>query len=340
MNSSNYKIDHTATHFIFLLVFAWFLFVARVLFAQPEILINNLEDALQEDLLSGLESDTTMADTVLINPEKGGGPYLGIVFGREMDFEKAQKLHYPYTYGAYINEIDKDGPADLAGLQKDDIITRFGNNKIWYNDHFIRTMENYHAGDVVSVILYRDEKIMKTNVTLGSVSEDKYVELDKPDFTAEFNILDKKKNPVIEGSQSGILSWDLIFYAPDNMELYDDFLNTQFGYPSLLEGKRVNDKNYSGLNMNGFHLKPGEQDGSINWGVFWASNNWNRQKPIAYNSEDFTRNMTHSINYWGITLDKQVTIFNHFVLFAGILAGRLTSGLDFYQTDPLDSWNG
>ncbi|MDO9548941.1 MAG: PDZ domain-containing protein [Candidatus Marinimicrobia bacterium] len=334
MNITNYKIKRATTNFIFLLILAWFLFVTRVLFAQPEILTGNMGKALQEELLSGINPDTIRIDT-----EKVIKPYLGIVFGRDLDFEKAMDLHYPYTYGAYINEIDKGGPADRAGLQEGDIITRFGNDKIRYNEHFIRIVENYNAGDIVPVILFREENIMKTSITLDAAPEQKYVELDEPDFTMELNFPTKKKPHLVESSQAGIIAWDFIFYAPDNLELYDDFLSTQLGYSSLLEGRRMNDKNYSGLNMNGFHLKPGEQDGSINWGIFWASNNWNRQKPITYNSEDFTRNMVHSINYWGLTLDKQITIFNHVLLSAGVLAGRLTSGLEFYQTESLDSWN-
>ena len=338
MNSTNYKINRVSTNFIFLLILAWFLFVARVLSAQPRVLTNDTGKALQEELLSGINPDTTSVDTLLIETEKSGKPYLGIVFSRDLDFEKAADLHYPNTYGAYINEIDADGPADLAGLQEGDIITRFGNDKIRYNDHFIRIVENYRPGDIVTVILFRDEKIMKTNITLDAAPEQKYVELDEPDFTKELNFPTKKKYHLVENNQDGILAWDFIFYAPDNMELYDDFLSSQLGYSSLLEGKQVNDKNYSGLNMNGFHLRPGDQDGSINWGIFWANNKWNRQKPITYNSKDFTRNMVHSINYWGLTLDRQITIFNHVLLSAGVLAGRLTSGLDFYQTEPLDSW--
>jgi len=339
MNSAKYKINRISNHFIFLLIFAWFLFVARVLVAQPEILTDKMEKALQEELSSGLYPDTASVDTILIETEKSGKPYLGIVFGRDLDFEKAMDLHYPNTYGAYINEIETDGPAERAGLEEGDIITRFGNDKIRYNDHFIRIVENYQVGDVVPVILFRDGKFMKTRITLDSAPEQKYVELDEPDFTREINFPEKKTTHMVEDNQDGIFAWDFIFYAPDNQELYNDFLNTQLGYSTLLEGRRINDKNYSGLNMNGFHIRPGEQDGSINWGIFWASNNWNRQKPITYNSEDFTRNMVHSINYWGLTLDKQITLFDHVRLSAGVLAGRLTSGLEFYQTEPLDSWD-
>lgn len=339
MNGANYKINRISNHFLLLLILAWFLFIARVLVAQPEVLTEKMEKALREELSSGMFPDTASVDTILIEPEKGGKPYLGIVFTRDLDFEKATDLHYPHTYGAYINEIDSNGPAEKAGLEEGDIITRFGNDKIRYNDHFIRVVENYKVGDSVPVILFRDGKFMKTSITLAAAPKEKYVELDEPNFTQEINFPKKQRIHLIEDSQDGIIAWDFIFYVPDIADLYDGFLGAELGYSPILEERRVNDKNYSGLNMNGFHLCPGEQDGSINWGVFWASNTWNRQKPITYNSTDFTRNMDHSINYWGLTLDKQITLFDHILLSAGVLAGRLTSGLAFYQTSPLDSWD-
>ena len=339
MSYTNYKRNRLSNNFVLLVVFVWFLFVARVLFAQPEILIDNLENALQGELLYRTGVDTVGIDTVLIEPKNGEKPYLGIVLGRDLNFEKARDLQYPYNYGAYVDELDEGGPADLAGLKEGDIITKFGRDKIRYNDHFINIVEKYSSGDAIPVIIFRDEKIMKTMIVPGSAPEEKYIKLDETDFTAEINFPPKKKCSIVKDRQSGIFSWDFIFYSPDNLDLYDEFLGTQLGYPALPVKRRINDKNYSGLDITGFHIKPGDQDGSIAWGFFWAGNNWNRQKQISYKSQDITRNMVHSINYWGFTLDKQIIIFNHILLSAGVLTGRLTSGLDFYQTEPLDSWN-
>ena len=336
MNKSECKMKHISSQFIILLVFAWFLFVARVLFAQPEILLENLNESLQSELVA--EPDSSATDTILINNSGDNRPYLGIVFGRDLDFETAGELHYPYSYGAYIDGIDEDGPADRAGLRSGDIITRFGNNKILYNDQFVRTVANYHPGDKIPVIIYRDQKIMKTTVTLEALKAEQHIELDEPDYTVELNFPSKKKTHLISGSGVGVMSWDFIFYAPDNTELYDNFLNTALGYSTLLDERQINNKNYSGLNMNGFYLKPGDQDRSVDMGFFWANNHWNRQKPVVYENTEYNRRMTYSVDYWGITLDKQVTIFNHVILSGGVLAGMLSSSLDFYQGDPIESW--
>ena len=336
MNGSEYKEKQIGAQFVILLIFAWFLLVARVLFAQSEVISDTRQDSLFKDFTS--DTDSLYVDTILIDVNSGSKPYLGIVFGRDLDFEKAEELHYPYTYGAYIDDVEDDSPADIAGLTEGDIITRFGKEKIRYNDQLARAVSGYRPGDTVPVILFRDQKIMKTMVTLGSVQEKMEVEFKEQDFSKEVTFHGKKKSSLVNDSDNGLLSWDFIFYAPDNTEFYDEFLTTTLGYESLLKNRNLNDKTYTGLNMTGFYLRPGDQDKDIGVGFFWASNNWNRQKQVIYNGSNFSRTMTYGMDYWGVTLDKQISLFNRLILTGGVLAGTLTSRINIAQEEPLNSW--
>jgi len=335
MSGSNSKIHRTNTQIFYIIICAWFLFIVRILSAQTVPAEQAQPAILAEEITP---TDSTRADTIAIFPTVSQKPYLGIVFGRDLDFEKAEKLHYPYNYGAYIDKIEPGGPADKAGLKEGDIITRFDEEKIWYNDYLVRTLENYPPEATVPVVLYRDGKAMKTTITLDDAPKPVEIKISEPEEPSRIDYSSPKKTGIIKSSDCGIFSWDFIFYVPDNLEFYDQFLQTQLGYPSVIDNRQVNDKTYSGLNMTGFHFRPGDSDGALNWGIFWANNNWNRHKQISYGGADHTSYLIHSINYWGITLDRQITVFRRLYLTAGVLAGSLTNGLAIHQSEPLTQW--
>lgn len=335
MSGSNSKIQRPNTPIIYIIICSWLLFVIRILSAQT-LPAGEVQSATLSDEISA--TDTTRTDTLVILPTTGQKPYLGIVFGRDLDFERAEKVHFPYNYGACIDNIEPGRPADKAGLKEGDIITRFGKEKIWYNDYLVRTVESYQPGTDVPVVLYRDGKAMTTTITLDSAPESVEIKIGESEESTKTGYSGSKKTRIIKRSDAGIFSWDFSYFVPDNLAFYTQFLQAQLGYPAVTDNRQINDKTYTGLNMTGFHFRPDNDDGDLSWGIFWANNSWNRHKPISYGGSDQTSYLIHSMNYWGITLDRQITVFRRLYLTAGVLAGSLTSSLAIHQTEPLTQW--
>ena len=100
--------------------------------------------------------------------EKGSfsRPVLGIRW-TEITSRMARAYQLPTDSGVYIMEISRGGPADLAGLQVDDIIVRIGDYTIAENGSFYNCLFKYSPGDTVEVEVYRGSTTKTFTVTLG-----------------------------------------------------------------------------------------------------------------------------------------------------------------------------
>jgi hypothetical protein len=326
-------IQRSIEYFVIVMIISWFLFISRIMFAQT---ITDGEQAPEMELYWHSPEDTLAADTLSIESGLHAKPYVGILFGWDMDFEKAQNMHYPYNYGAYVEEVKPGGPAEIAGIKESDIITRVGNDKVQDNDQFMQLIENFEVGEAVPVVLFRNNKIIKTNVVLAAMPESGPAIEEEKKAEPEIHI-ETKMGRHYTSYGKGILAWDLAFYAPDNRDLFN--LLEGFGYPSLLEGKTVNDQTYQGLKFNGFQIVPGDNDDAVQVGFSWAAGNLDRHRLITEGGQTFQRNINYSISYWGITLDTRAMFFNRLVLSGGILAGFLETELALYQNNGDVSWN-
>lgn len=70
------------------------------------------------------------------------------------------------SYGAQVDDIIKDSPADKAGIQKDDIIVSINNEVVSNSSDVTSKILNYNVGDKITVGLIRDNKTMNFEVTL------------------------------------------------------------------------------------------------------------------------------------------------------------------------------
>lgn len=94
--------------------------------------------------------------------------YLGI-FYQSITPELAKEYNLPVTEGAYIytenrnNAVIKDGPADKAGLEDEDIIIAVNNTKIGHSGSVSTLIGEYAVGDTVQLTILRDgeEKTLK-----------------------------------------------------------------------------------------------------------------------------------------------------------------------------------
>jgi serine protease Do len=86
--------------------------------------------------------------------EAGNRAFLGVVT------EKTEK-------GAKINSVEKESAAEKAGLKKEDIITKVGDNKIEGSDDLYEAIGKYKPEEKVSITYLRDGKQATANATLG-----------------------------------------------------------------------------------------------------------------------------------------------------------------------------
>jgi 2-alkenal reductase len=93
-------------------------------------------------------------------------PYLGLQI-QPITPNIARMYNLPVEYGAYITAIGPGSPADQAGLQTGDIVTRLGETTLDDSNSYINVLFRYQPGDSVAIAFVRNGSQMETQVTLG-----------------------------------------------------------------------------------------------------------------------------------------------------------------------------
>ena len=72
------------------------------------------------------------------------------------------------AYGAYVNDVTKDSPADKAGIKKGDVITKIDGEQVDAATSLITSIRNHKVGDKVMLTILRDGKEQEVEVELAS----------------------------------------------------------------------------------------------------------------------------------------------------------------------------
>ena len=107
-----------------------------------------------------------VAQELLENGYVTGRPYLGISYLAVTDAQTAQQLGVN-SYGVYIMEVVKGGPAEQAGLKAGDRIVSIDGTEIASKDDLGTLMQKHAAGDTLSITVARDGQMQTVSVTLG-----------------------------------------------------------------------------------------------------------------------------------------------------------------------------
>lgn len=95
-------------------------------------------------------------------------PYLGV---RYKMITRDLALLNEVPEGAYIQEVIADSPADKGGVEVEDIITKIDNVKISEKDGGLaKIIAGKKIGDKVSVEVWRNEKTLQLDITVGQTS--------------------------------------------------------------------------------------------------------------------------------------------------------------------------
>lgn len=130
------------------------------------ILRGNGGGAVVEGLGFAVPSNTiqAVADSII---EKGyvARPYLGVRW-QWIDPGLSYRYGLPVEYGVYVAEVLSGSPADMAGLQEGDIITRIGEVDLDDDHPFTNALYRYSPGETISLLVQRGNKQVDLQVVL------------------------------------------------------------------------------------------------------------------------------------------------------------------------------
>ena len=128
---------------------------------------NGLGSDVAEGLGFAIPSNTVeaVADQII---KKGyfSRPYLGVTY-QWITPNIAEMYALQVQWGAYITQIDQGSPAQKAGLQRGDIITRIGDTTLDNGHPYINALYKHAPGETISLVVARDQKTVEIQVTLG-----------------------------------------------------------------------------------------------------------------------------------------------------------------------------
>lgn len=107
-----------------------------------------------------------------------GHGWLGVVT-QSVDYEMADAFDLGVKYGAIINKVVDDSPADEAGIKEGDVIVRLNGNRITDSEDLVESLSETESGEKVNLTVIRDgDKVQLTATLDDSQDQDVFIHLD------------------------------------------------------------------------------------------------------------------------------------------------------------------
>ncbi len=90
---------------------------------------------------------------------------------QEMTKDLAESFGLPKQQGALISSVEKDGPADKAGLLPSDIVLKFNSSPVTSSVDLVRQVGGTKPGSKVTLQVWRNKSIKDVVVTVGETPE-------------------------------------------------------------------------------------------------------------------------------------------------------------------------
>ena len=114
----------------------------------------------------GLAAMALLLSAAFAKSSKSESAWLG-VYTQSVDRDMAEAFDLETSWGAVVNEVIDDSPADDAGLRDDDVIIEFNNQKITDSEDLVDAIQDANPGDRVRVVVVRDGDKEAFTVELG-----------------------------------------------------------------------------------------------------------------------------------------------------------------------------
>lgn len=94
-------------------------------------------------------------------------PWVGIVYGGEVDPQTAQLYNLGTDHGVIVRQVEPSSPAARAGIQPGDIITAVNSDRIDSWNDFVRDVVTKRIGETVTLTVVRDGATRQVRVVLA-----------------------------------------------------------------------------------------------------------------------------------------------------------------------------
>lgn len=94
-------------------------------------------------------------------------PWVGVVYGGEVDPQTAQAYNLGTDHGVVVRQVEPSSPAAHAGVQPGDIITAVNDDRIGNWNDFVRDVVTKKIGDTVTLSIVRDHSSRRIPVLLA-----------------------------------------------------------------------------------------------------------------------------------------------------------------------------
>ena len=86
----------------------------------------------------------------------------------EVDGDRAAELGIQEAYGVEVSSVQQDSPADQGGLEREDILLRYADEKVIGVEHFVRLVRETPVGREVKLAVLRAGSEIDVTVTIGT----------------------------------------------------------------------------------------------------------------------------------------------------------------------------
>ena len=118
-------------------------------------------------------SSTTSIVNQLIENKTVKRPYIGIS-GSAIDSNTAKRYNLPE--GVYVESVEKDSPAEKAGIAQKDIITKIEGKEVKSVNELNKIKYTYNIGDTVTLTIFRNNEEIEVKVTLTEMPQEDELE--------------------------------------------------------------------------------------------------------------------------------------------------------------------
>jgi len=250
--------------------------------------------------------------------EADDAAYFGLYL-EDLSFPKAQSLNYKGTIGVLITGVVKDSPAWQYRLREDDIIVSLGNKEITNYATFEKVRKGLRAGDVVSIVVFRDGKSESFDMVIGAREA---AGSQKIAGVPQAQVPGRKKSPGYGGG-----TWVPLWIKTDMEDINNLITLGELGFTKLPEDFVLQ----QGL-AGKFPIGKGYfLGGQITW--------HNDSKRVASNADpNYHLWLQYSRNLGGVTLDKRIPFTKNIIGSLGFMIGGANHSLEFVNTDANFNW--
>jgi serine protease Do len=96
--------------------------------------------------------------------------WLGVT-PEDISADRAKELRLSAARGVYISDVEKDSPAEKAGLKSGDVITEFNGTHVEGVTQFRRLVRETPPGHNVNIVVTREGKSQSLNATLSTMTD-------------------------------------------------------------------------------------------------------------------------------------------------------------------------